>query len=313
MRLCIGFITFLLAAANVIAAVDPEWVKEQCPNAYRHNSPECHNGGLLYVFNGTEAHKESSCAHCDCPPGWGGLDCSLCQNIDVCPSTVIAGVTTPAVGCTNTQLLATEEEALGAGKLISCTCGGGEDEWSAFLCAQQNDTRLQLLVKGIGNETSPATIEVVEYAAVRRLADESWTGQFDYLFPAVFSGNLTGCVIRTEKCMDVPGTTVVQRDCTVYDCADTQVQCPPAGYELCEGFPDCTNSAGQKYKTHKCDAIPQSGKPLKVSCELEPTADGHFVCYYAQPSGFAALSVTCSVGECCCKMLTIIHTVVYKC
>ncbi|KAG5190218.1 hypothetical protein JKP88DRAFT_175870, partial [Tribonema minus] len=289
--------TSLLASA----APDPAWIEAQCPNAFKYHTPECSNGGTLYVYNGTESHKESSCAHCDCPEGWGGLSCNLCTDVGSCPPQQLSdGTFRDASACTSSQLLPTPEEAQGGGKLVSCTCGGGEDDWSALLCAQQPDTRLELTVRGFGNATHPATIDVIETAAIRRKADEAWPGQYDYWFPAVFNGSLTGCEVSVGKCLDIPGTTLAQRDCTVFACAATRTQCPPPGYDVCDGFPDCRAPPGAPgaYKTHKCDAIPQSGKAFTVTCEVAPTADGRFVCYYQQPGGFAPLSVTCAAGGC---------------
>ncbi|CAN0203427.1 unnamed protein product, partial [Discosporangium mesarthrocarpum] len=43
--------------------------------------------------------------------------------------------------CTSDSLFPTVEETLmESGKPYSCTCGGGEDVWTDFLCSTQPDT-----------------------------------------------------------------------------------------------------------------------------------------------------------------------------
>lgn len=72
-----------------------------------------------------------------------------------------------ATNCSSETLLLTEEEATSFdGKIFSCSCGGGEDVWTDFLCAQQPDTWIQFAVTGRGTDTSHALIAV---KGVRRL------------------------------------------------------------------------------------------------------------------------------------------------
>jgi ABC-type multidrug transport system ATPase subunit len=269
---------------------------EQCPKAVEMGDPVCLNGGQLYFHTGAKALHPESCAHCTCPDGWGGLDCGLCDSLASCPKDAESG--SDAIMCTEDTLWPTEEEASGDGKVLSCTCGGGEDDWSEFLCKQQTDTRVQIVIRGGGVAGDPLTATFKEYAAVRRALDEEWPGQLDYFYPAVFNGALSACEISMGKCLDVPGTTVGQRDCVVISCDETVIACPPENYPICEGFPDCQDSQGRKRSTHKCDAIPTSGKGLVVTCEKVPKPDRSFICYFQQPQGFAALSLTCKTGGC---------------
>ena len=56
-----------------------------------------------------------------------------------------------ATNCSSDTLLLTEEEARSTlGKVFSCSCGGGEDVWTDFLCRQQPDTWIQWAVTAIG-------------------------------------------------------------------------------------------------------------------------------------------------------------------
>lgn len=44
-----------------------------CKNSIDNDDPRCMNGGYLRAQNTTE---QSNCAVCECPAGWGGVDCS---------------------------------------------------------------------------------------------------------------------------------------------------------------------------------------------------------------------------------------------
>lgn len=64
-----------------------------------------------------------------------------------------------ATNCSSDTLLLTEEEARSdEGKVFSCSCGGGEDGWTAFLCAQQPDTWIHWAVTGGGTAEDPAAV-----------------------------------------------------------------------------------------------------------------------------------------------------------
>lgn len=49
-----------------------------CPNSLKNGDPLCLNGGRLHSDNssGTGNEYYTNCAFCDCPQGWGGVDCS---------------------------------------------------------------------------------------------------------------------------------------------------------------------------------------------------------------------------------------------
>lgn len=44
-----------------------------CRNSIDNDDPRCTNGGYLRAKNTTE---QTNCAVCECPKGWGGVDCS---------------------------------------------------------------------------------------------------------------------------------------------------------------------------------------------------------------------------------------------
>lgn len=44
-----------------------------CRNSIDNDDPRCINGGYLRAKNTTE---QTNCAVCECPKGWGGVDCS---------------------------------------------------------------------------------------------------------------------------------------------------------------------------------------------------------------------------------------------
>ncbi|CAM9624413.1 unnamed protein product, partial [Chrysoparadoxa australica] len=268
---------------------------DQCP----HNAlagPDCLNGEI-HVFQGEDKPPHpSSCSTCDCDEGWGGLNCGLCEDVAACP--VQGGRT--AVKCSNDQLTPTAEEARHEhGKMISCSCGGGEDVWSQALCDGQPGTMSMFHMYGIGTPEDPMTIELTELAATRRLQDESWPGQYDYAYPKVFNATLHNCIVTKGYCLDIAMTDVAKHECTVISCHGVESECPPSGLDQCEGFPDCVNpDNGNAYWTHKCNAIPQTDAKFRITCELERNDEGNFICYFEEEGGFAALSLTCQTGQC---------------
>ncbi|CAN0512605.1 unnamed protein product, partial [Ectocarpus sp. 12 AP-2014] len=82
-----------------------------------------------------------------------------------------------------------------------------------------------------------------------------------------------------------------------YDCADTQGSCPPEGYPVCDGFPECVSDSGDEYQVHTCTGAPASDKALTIACQ-DQQVNGTYICWYQQPGEFAPLSMTCSVGSC---------------
>ena len=155
-------------------------ITKQCFNAVRDHDPPCKFGTTLYSIN--SSHPEN-CAHCiaeassnriglgfglgggeetrarggvgaddngtntgdTCPLGWSGVDCSVCDVSNSCPSIVIRGIKRHPVGCTKDCFLPTVEElsiprrtknldadqnrlvpeaSFEAGKVFSCQCGG---------------------------------------------------------------------------------------------------------------------------------------------------------------------------------------------
>ncbi|KXZ50394.1 hypothetical protein GPECTOR_16g567 [Gonium pectorale] len=99
--------------------------------------PICTNGGYLNALPGTD--KSDSCAHCICPSGWAGVDCSACTSASACPPQPMPdGSLLPAAECTSGSVVPTAEEAL-YGKTLACTCGG-DDVSTQYLCDKQPDT-----------------------------------------------------------------------------------------------------------------------------------------------------------------------------
>ncbi|CAM9422044.1 unnamed protein product, partial [Sphacelaria rigidula] len=89
------------------------------------------------------------------------VDCGRCLDVSVCPDKIIDGKVVSATNCSSETLLLTEEEARSfEGKVFSCSCGGGEDVWTNFLCDQQPDTWIQFAVTGGGTEEDHALITV---------------------------------------------------------------------------------------------------------------------------------------------------------
>ena len=93
-----------------------------------------------------------------CPVGWSGVDCSVCDLVNACPSIVVDGRERDAVGCTSECFLPTFEElnvprrtmdleidknrfvpeaTYEAGKVFSCSCGG--DAKTDPYCSFQKD------------------------------------------------------------------------------------------------------------------------------------------------------------------------------
>ena len=62
----------------------------------------------------------------------------------------------------------------------------------------------------------------------------------------------------------MPGTDVGSRECINFDCKQTEITCPPEGYEMCPGWPQCeevTDPDGkqQQWSTQYCNAVPTAG------------------------------------------------------
>ncbi|CAM9380243.1 unnamed protein product, partial [Ectocarpus sp. 4 AP-2014] len=274
-------------------------LRQACTNAYDYGDPTCLGNSTLYW--GTGNHTDLSCAHCVCEDGWAGVDCGRCLDVSVCQSSTVDGQTVQAAAATNCSantLLLTEEEARSeAGKIFSCSCGGGEDGWTDFLCDQQPDTWIQWAVTGGGTEEDPAFVVLEEFAGIHARTEEKWPGQYKYHYPKIFDGSAGPCKVYRDKCFPIGGTDVGERDCVIFECGDTEGLCPPEEYPMCDGFPHCVSPNGKTYETHPCTAVPEGGKSITIACQ-EEKVNGSHVCYYQQPGGFAPLSMTCSVGSC---------------
>lgn len=41
--------------------------------------------------------------------------------------------------------------------------------------------------------------------------------------------------VYRDKCFPIDGTDLEDRDCVIFDCEDTEGQCPPQEYPMCDG------------------------------------------------------------------------------
>lgn len=193
------------------------------------------------------------------------------------------------------------------GKKYSCACGGGQDAQSAYVCPLQGtfknrdgssngvaSTRFDWVFTGLGTAASPGTITLSQNAGVR---SNSWDkvsepGHYDYFYAVTWAGTLRNCVISEGSCLEVVGTDVGQQACYNYDCAETDIHCPPAG------LPVCSPTGTAECKMQSCDVVPSNALGFSVSCLKAANAAGQFVCYFEQPGTYAPMSMTCSVGNC---------------
>jgi len=97
------------------------------------------------AFAGEDDEGESDDEEDKCPLGWSGVDCSVCDVSNSCPSIVVNGKKRNPIGCTKDCFLPTTEElsiprrtknldadqnrlvpeaSFEAGKVFSCQCGG---------------------------------------------------------------------------------------------------------------------------------------------------------------------------------------------
>ena len=71
-----------------LRAPEPRRASE-CRNALAIGDPLCQHGGMLHSNSNS---APTSCAACDCPPGWGGIDCSrACAALRVNRRSVVHG------------------------------------------------------------------------------------------------------------------------------------------------------------------------------------------------------------------------------
>jgi len=254
----------------------------------------------------------------ECCSGWNGTECDICQSVNVCPPIDIGnGTLAYATQCTNDLMVPLNGDEAATGKKFSCVCGGGEDTLSPTTCPLQGSyatevgkkgtgppvTRFDWLFKGYGTPNSPGKITLEMNAGIHGMswADTDAPSEFDYFYPIVWAGDITGCTISKGKCMDVPGSNVKNQDCYNYKCDDTQISCPPEGLASCPGGANnCANVPGTdtKYQMHKCTITPENNIGFEISCLQKSNSDGSFVCYYQQPGGYSPLSMTCNVGNC---------------
>ncbi|CAB1100510.1 unnamed protein product [Ectocarpus sp. CCAP 1310/34] len=157
--------------------------------------------GNCTLYWGTGIRSGLSFAHYVRKDGWGGMDCGRCLDVSVCPSRTVNGQkrrihpvveTVDAVAATNCSantLLLTEEEARSeARKICSCSCGGGDDGWTDFMCRQQPDTWIQWAVTVGGMEEDPAFVAVEEFGYIHARTAKEWPGQVKY-HPRIFDGS----------------------------------------------------------------------------------------------------------------------------
>jgi hypothetical protein len=147
------------------------------------------------------------------------------------------------------------------------------------------------------------SIELAMNAGIHARSWEDYPGQFDYLYPIVWTAELTGCIITEGECMALGGSSddFADQVCVNYKCADTEVSCPPKDQPECPGgVNSCDIPEGQDkpYQMHPCSIVPDSGVSFQTSCLKEPNEDGSFLCFFKQPTLTAPMSMTCFTGSC---------------
>jgi len=150
---------------------------------------------------------------------------------------------------------------------------------------------------------SSGSIELAMNAGIHSRSWEDYPGEFDYLYPIVWTADLTGCTITEGECMALGGSNddFAEQVCINYKCVDTEVSCPPKDKPECPGgVNSCDVPEGQKkpYQMHRCSVLPDSGVAFETSCLKEPNEDGSFLCFFKQPTLTAPMSMTCYTGTC---------------
>jgi hypothetical protein len=150
---------------------------------------------------------------------------------------------------------------------------------------------------------STGSIELAMNAGIHSRSWEDYPGEFEYLYPIVWTADLTGCTITEGECMALGGSSddFAEQVCVNYKCADTEVSCPPKGKPECPGgVNSCDIPEGQEkpYQMHRCSVLPDSGVSFETSCIKEPNEDGSFLCFFKQPTLTAPMSMTCYTGTC---------------
>ena len=305
----------LSLAAYANGQSDPS---KACANAISVGQPACQHGGTLY-YEDKDATHSTSCAHCNCPDGWRGTDCSICTSIDSCPSQKKGNRTVEAVACTNNTIILANEEII-HGKLLSCTCGG--DAFSDFACTSQPDLNMMIELKGnFTAQNADATLSVKLFSGQPNqdapctsdacYPPERWT----YAYPQAWEADFTGCKSTTTNCempMDAKDT------CVVFECTDSDVSCPPKNVPKCPSFSTtkpycggftCKNSTQcppdgtTDYWQHHCykSGTPPQHSPVKLRCRTEATLSGdRFHCAFAyEGMNFPSfIGLECSTGTC---------------
>lgn len=280
-----------------------------CPNAERIGDPFCRHGGTLHA----EASRDAaSCAACDCPPAWGGVDCSLCRSLDACPPRAVDGA--PPRACTTSRLVPSREE-LQQGKLLSCACGG--DDAAAALCALLPQTHVAVSLRPDGARPGAQLASLRLYAGVPSALFEPPSATA-FAYPAYWAANFSACAWQERECVD---PLPEGRACLFFECAHGAVACPPPevppcpGYNrpphyLCDEGPDGVRSfqhhcnpllipwnVSMQARTLLCFLLAASADNAGLAqlfCLADPSPDETWLCYFRRAPRWRLMPRPCS-------------------
>ena len=211
----------------------------------------CAHGGVLHAENSTASQ---SCHYCDCEGGWGGIECRLCSNVDVCqPRVTDDGVVVPPIGCSSDHIDPLDEEfEWHGGKTFDCACGG-DDPSTQWVCDQSKGYNYQVhvvksdagdltmtgeqgrhrcgaVVRGCGTVVVCNPSRHAPCVAVRERAPvpsmDTDPVLFAFVYAQVWDAEFTGCSVLRGPC---PEEIQGAPSCVTYKCHTGQVTCPPQG------------------------------------------------------------------------------------
>ena len=204
------------------------------------------------------------------------------------------------------------------GKRLSCVCGG--DPFSDFACTNQPD--MNMAVELIGNlYNGSATMRVKSFSGMPNQAAPCTKKacypqkRYLYAYPQAWEADFLQCQSKTQDCI-LPLSK--GEKCTVIECSDSQVWCPPKDVPkcpefsttspycaqfTCENATQCPPDGTSDYWQHHCykTATPPQNSPVTFRCMEKPTEKGNrFHCAFAyKDMNFPSfIGLECKVGNC---------------